>query len=183
MKHIDMANVKEATGEFERPTAGAYICRITAVEDVPHKEYLKVTYDIDKGKFAGYYEKTRNDHPDWAWAGAYVKSYKTNALPMLKRFCSAVSKSNGNYVFDCGAVNADERTLVGKRIGLLFQDEEYYGNDGNKRTRLIVNREFPIDKLSEQKTPKAKTLPDEPTSGVDAFMSIPDGMDEEMPFA
>lgn len=72
---------------------------------------------------------------------------------------------------------------MGKRIGLLFQDEEYYGNDGNKRTRLIVNREFPIDKLSEQKTPKAKTLPDEPTSGVDAFMSIPDGMDEEMPFA
>lgn len=183
MKHIDMANVKEATGEFERPTAGAYICRITAVEDVPHKEYLKVTYDIDEGKFAGYYEKTRNDHPDWAWVGAYVKSYKTKALPMLKRFCSAVSKSNGNYVFDCGAVNADERTLVGKRIGLLFQDEEYYSNSGDKQTRLIVNREFPIDKLGEQRTPKAKTLPDEPASGVDAFMSIPDGMDEEMPFA
>lgn len=183
MKRVDMTNVQEATGGFERPTAGAYICRITAVEDFPNKEYLKVSYDIDEGKFAGYYEKTRNDHPDWAWVGAYVKSYKTKALPMFKRFCSAVSRSNGNFVFDGNTVNADERTLIGKRIGLLFQDEEYYSNSGDKRTRLIVNREFPIDKLSEQKTPKAKTLPDEPTSGVDAFMSIPDGMDEEMPFA
>ena len=179
-----MTNVQEATGGFERPTAGAYICRITAVEDFPNKEYLKVSYDIDEGKFAGYYEKTRNDHPDWAWVGAYVKSYKTKALPMFKRFCSAVSRSNGNFVFDGNTVNADERTLIGKRIGLLFQDEEYYSNSGDKKTRLIVNREFPIDKIGEQRTPKAKTLPDEPnTGGVDAFMSIPDGMDEEMPFA
>lgn len=184
MKRIDMTNVKEADG-FERPTAGAYICRITAVEDVPHKEYLKVTYDIDDGKFAGYYEKTRNDHPDWAWAGAYVKSYKTKALPMFKRFCSAVSKSNGNFVFDGNTVNADERTLIGKKIGLVMQEEEYYGNDGSKKTRLIVARECPIDKLSTQKIPEAKKLPDEPQSagGVDGFMSIPDGMDEEMPFA
>lgn len=183
MKRIDMTNVKEAGG-FERPTAGAYICRITAVEDFPNKEYLKVSYDIDEGRFAGYYEKTRNDHPDWAWVGAYVKSYKTKALPMFKRFCSAVSRSNGNFVFDGNTVNADERTLIGKRIGLLFQDEEYYSNSGDKKTRLIVNREFPIDKLNEQKTPRAITLPEEPnTGGVDAFMSIPDGMDEEMPFA
>ena len=103
---------------------------------------------------------------------------------MFKRFCTAVSKSNGNFVFDGGSVNADERTLVGKRIGLLFQDEEYYGNDGEKKTRLIVNREFSADKLAIQKTPKPKLLPEEPeVGGVDGFMSIPDGIDEEMPFA
>ena len=184
MRHIDMTNVKEASGSFERPTAGAYICKITAVEDFSNKEYLKVSYDIDEGEFAGYYERTRNDHPDWAWVGAYVKSYKTKALPMFKRFCTAVSKSNGNFVFDGGSVNADERTLVGKRIGLLFQEEEYYGNDGEKKTRLIVNREFSVDKLASQKTPKPKLLPEEPeVGGVDGFMSIPDGIDEEMPFA
>ena len=91
---------------------------------------------------------------------------------------------NGNFVFDGGAVNSDERTLVGKKIGLLFQEEEYYGNDGEKKTRLIVNREFSIDKLSSQKTPKPKLLQEETVAGgVDGFMSIPDGMDEEMPFA
>ena len=184
MKHIDMTNVKEA-GEFDRLPAGAYACVIRNAEDFSQKEYLKITYDIAAGKYAGYYEKLRNDHPDWAWTGAYVKSYKTKALPMFKRFCSAVSKSNGNFVFDGGAVNADERTLIGKKVGLVMQEEEYYGNDGSKKTRLIVARECPIDKLSSQKIPEAKKLPDEPqsASGVDGFMSIPDGMDEEMPFA
>lgn len=183
MKRIDMTNVKEAGG-FERPEAGAYICKIVAVEDFPRSEYLKVTYDIAEGKFAGYYTKTREDHPEWAWAGAYSKSYKTSALSFFKRFCTAVSRSNGNFVFDGGAVNADERTLIGKRIGLLFQEEEYYGNDGEKKTRLIVNREFSVDKLASQKTPKPKLLPEEPQTGsVDGFMSIPEGMDEEMPFA
>ena len=183
MKRVDMTNVQEA-GEFERVPAGAYVCRITAVEDFPNKEYLKISYDIAAGKYAGYYEKTRKDHPDWAWTGAYVKSYKTKALPMFKRFCSAVSKSNGNFVFDGNTVNADERTLIGKKIGLVFQDEEYYSNSGDKRMRLIVAREFPIDKLNDQKIPAPKLLPDEPeTSGADAFMSIPEGIDEEMPFA
>ena len=122
MKRVDMTNVQEPTG-FDRPEAGAYICKITAVEDLPAKEYLKVTYDIAEGKYAGYYTKTREEHPDWAWAGAYSKSYKTSALSFFKRFCTAISRSNGNFVFDGGAVNADERTLVGKKIGLLFQEE------------------------------------------------------------
>ena len=57
--------------------------------------------------------------------------------------------------------------------------------DGSKKTRLIVARECPIDKLSTQKIPEAKKLPDEPqeAGGVDGFMNIPDGIDEEMPFA
>ena len=184
MKHIDMTNVQEA-GEFDRLPAGAYLCVIRNAEDFSEKEYLKITYDIAAGKYAGYYEKLRKDHPDWAWTGAYVKSYKTKALPMFKRFCSAVSKSNGNFVFDGNTVNADERTLIGKKVGLVMQEEEYYGNDGSKKTRLIVARECPIDKLPTQKIPEAKKLPDEPqeAGGVDGFMNIPDGIDEEMPFA
>lgn len=164
MKKLDMTNVQEA-GEFKRVPAGAYVCVINNVEDFPDKEYLKVTYDIAAGEFAGYYADTRANHPDWTWTGAYVKSYKPKALPMFKRFCSAISKSNGGFVFDGGAVNADEKTLIGKKLGLVFQEEEYYGNDGNKRTRLIVNKEFAIDKLADQKVPPCKKLNDEPSDG------------------
>ena len=184
MKKIDMTNVQEA-GEFSRPGAGPYICKITAVEDISAKEYLKVSYDIAVGEHAGYYSEVRANHPDWAWSGAYVKSYKTTALPMFKRFCSAISKSNGNFVFDGGAVNADESTLIGKRIGLLFQEEEYYGNDGNKRTRLIVSREFPVDQLDKQKTPEIKRLKDEPMTSPQStadFISVPAGTNDEVPF-
>lgn len=187
MKRVDMTNVNEA-GEFKSVTAGAYICKICAVEDVPDKEYLKVSYDIAQGEFAGYYTDTRKEHPDWSWSGAYVKSYKTKALPMLKRFCSAVSKSNGNFVFDAGAVNSDEQTLVGKKLGLVLAEEEYYSNSGELRTRLYVAREFPIDKLNEQKIPAVKTVDGgkkskpKTASGNEGFMQIPAGADEAVPF-
>lgn len=178
MKHVDMTNVQEA-GEFKKVEAGPYICVITNVEDVPDKEYLKVTYDIAAGELTGYYNDTRAKFPDWAWCGAYVKSYKPKALPMFKRFCSAISKSNGNFVFDGGSVNADEKTLIGKKLGIVFQEEEYYGNDGNIKTRLIVNREFPIDKLTEQKVPKRICLEEEPATNTNTFTTA---ASEEVPF-
>lgn len=177
MKKVDMTNVEEAkSGGSHRPPAGPYVCKITKVVDVPDKEYLKVSYDIIKGDFAGYYSKGREEHPEWDWFGIYVKSYKPSALPMLKRFCSAVTKSNANYVFDAGAANNDEQTLVGKQIGLTFREEEYYGNDGDLKTRLVIYSEFPVDKIGEQKVPSVKKLKEEKTSNAaeaDGFMNIP----------
>lgn len=176
MRKIDLTNVEEAK-DFTGLPAGAYICTITSAEDLPEKEYLKVGVDIAEGEFKGYYSKRKEDHPDWDWGsvGVYCRSYKEKALGMFKRFCSSVSKSNGNFVFDGGTVNADEKSLVGKKIGIVFQEEEYYGNDGEKRTRLIVNKEFPISDLAAQKVPKKKELPvEQPTGGP---------INEEIPFA
>lgn len=184
MKKLDMTNVQEA-GEWTRLPAGAYICTISKVEDMPAKEYLKVTYDIASGEFTGYYKRQREQFP---WAGSYVKSYKTSALPMFKRFCTAVSRSNGNFVFDGGAINADEATLVGKKLGLLLGEEEYYSNSGDVKTRLYVVREFPIDKIADQRVPELKKLKEESikpavkTSSGDSFMNVPDSSTEEVPF-
>ena len=186
MKKLDMANVQEA-GEFTSLPAGKYVCIIRNVEDFTDKEYLKVTYDIAEGEYTGYYDKLRAEHPDWAWTGAYVKSYKPAALPMFKRFCSAVSKSNGTYVFDAGTVNDDERTLIGKRIGLILNSEEYYSNSGDKRTRLYVHTEVPISKLEDTRMPQPKTLSeDKPTTSGSTdtgFMNIPPVTSDEIPFA
>lgn len=186
MKRIDMSNVKEA-GDSRLP-AGAYICVIKKVEDISDKEYLRVTYDIAKGEYKGYYDKMRAEHPDWTGVGDFVKSYKQKSLPFFKRFCSAVSKSNGNFVFDGGSVNADESTLTGKFVGLVLRPEEYYGNDGEKKTRLSVYKEFPVDKLADQKVPDVKRLEDDgpaprpaAASNTD-FMNVPDG-DDGVPFA
>lgn len=181
MRKIDMSNVQEA-GDFRKPAAGAYICKITNVIDVTEKQYLKVDYDIDEGEFKGYYTEIRNAHPDWAWSGAYVKSYKETALGLFKRFCSAVSKSNNGFIFDAGEINSEEKTLIGKRIGLVFQEEEYYGNDGSIRTRLRVFREFPIDKLSEQTTPSPSKLAQTAPADESNPVFVPEGVDDEFPF-
>ena len=186
MKKLDLTNVQEAKDGSNRHPAGPYICKITAVEDVEEKEYLKVSFDITEGEYKGYYAKGREEHPDWEWFGSYCKSYKTKALPMFKRFCSAVTKSNDGYTFDGGAANSDEKSLIGKKIGLLFREEEYYSNDGELRTRLIVYSEFPIDKIKEQKTPTIKKIKDEDAKSNapadDGFMKMDAGADE-IPFA
>ena len=173
MKSIDLSNVQEAS-DFTRPTPGAYVCAITSAEDVPEKEYLMIGYDIIEGEHKGYYTKLREDHPDWSNIGIMYKSYKSTALGMFKRFCSAVSKSNGKYVFD-GDKNADEKTLVKKKIGLVFQEEEYYGNDGEKRTRLKVLKECPIDDVPNQKIPALKTIKED--EGLAIANNIPDDPD------
>jgi hypothetical protein len=186
MKSIDLTNVQEST-DRERLAAGPYVCKITGVEDVPINpntgkgDYLRIHYDIAEGDFAGYYEGLREAHPDWTYIGTYIRSYKEAALGMFKRFCSAVSKSNGNYVFD-GQKNADETTLVGKKVGLVLQEEEYIGNDGSRKKRLIVNKEFPINEIEKQKVPEAKLLPAENTTTKpdDGFMTVVDS--EELPF-
>jgi hypothetical protein len=173
MKSIDLSNVQEAS-DFTRPAPGAYVCAITSAEDVPEKEYLMIGYDIIEGEHKGYYTKLREDHPDWSNIGIMYKSYKSTALGMFKRFCSAVSKSNGKYVFD-GDKNADEKTLVKKKIGLVFQEEEYYGNDGEKRTRLKVLKECPVDEVPNQKIPALKTIKED--EGLAIANNIPDDPD------
>lgn len=181
MKQVNLANVQEAS-ESKRLPAGVYICVIRNVEDVPDKDYLKVTYDIADGEYKGYYDDLRANHPDWSWVGAYVKSYKEKALPMFKRFCTAVSRSNAGFVFDGGAINSDERTLIGKRLGIILQEEEYYGNDGELRTRLSVAREFSVDELGKQKTPPLKKLPPE-KQDANGFVNIANSsLNEEIPF-
>lgn len=187
MKAIDLSNVQEST-DNERLTAGAYICKITGVEDVPINpntgkgDYLRIHYDIAEGHFAGYYQGLREAHPDWTFIGSYIRSYKEAALGMFKRFCSAVSKSNGNFIFD-GQTNADESTLIGKKVGLVLQEEEYIGNDGSRKKRLIVNKEFPINEIEKQKVPEPKLLPVEDKAAAqadDGFMTVVDN--DELPF-
>lgn len=188
MKKVDLTNVQES-GEFKRLPAGAYNCIIRKVEDFPDKEYLCVTYDIAEGEYAGYYDDMRKNHPDWGNIGLLYKSYKPKALPMFKRFCSAVSKSNGKYVFDGGSINSDEQTLAGKRIGLVLGEEQYYTNSGDLKTRLYVNRECAVADLEDQKLPKVKVPAGATTATATTGLKnesdnwqIPEDSDEEVPW-
>lgn len=181
MKKVNLANVQEPT-DSKRLPAGAYICKLTKVEDVPKKEYLYVEYEIAKGDFAGYYEAL-NERLGF-WGGRFYKSYKEKALGMFKRFCTAVSKSNNGYIFD-GETNADESTLVGKLIGLVLCEEEYMGNDGNVKTRLYVERELSVDDVANGnfKIKPLKKLPED-EGGTDnaSFVDVPSSDKDDLPF-
>lgn len=159
MRKVNLNEVSEAK-EGSRPQAGGYICKITKVEDLEDKEYLRIEYDIAKGDYEGYYQGIADKFG--YWGASYIRSYKEKALPFFKRFCSAVSKSNNGYVFD-GNTNADEQTLVGKLIGLVLGEEEYVGNNGELKTRLYVYNEMAIDNIVNEKfkVPALKKLPED----------------------
>lgn len=183
MKPIkNIAEVQEA-GDSKRLPAGGYVCKYTKVEDNESRKYLYMEFDIAEGEFKGYYSELA-DRLDF-WAGRCYRSYTEKALPMFKRMCSAVTKSNKGFIFD-GNEHCDESTLIGKKVGMILGEEEYIGNDGSVKTRLYVAREISLDdlKAGKFKIPELKKV-NEPASEIkqdDDFMNIPEDSDEETPF-
>lgn len=184
MKKVNLKEVQEAS-DSKRLVPGGYVCKYTKVEDVTKKEYLYMEFDIAKGDYEGYYQSLFDAYG--FWGGKCYRSYKERALPMFKRMCSAVNKSNNGFVFD-GETNADESTLVGKLVGLVLCEEEYIGNDGNLKTRLYVDRECSVDDIvnGNFKVKPLKKLPEEDKpaqSSTDAdFMKIPETDRSDLPF-
>ena len=135
MKKIDLTNVQEFT-KFKNPVGG-FICKITTVEDVPEKEYLKVGYDIcealsdDQKEFVGMYTKRKAER-DFDYPTTVV-SYKEQSLPFFKGFITALETSNKGYTFD-----NDENKFIGLKIGFVIAEEEYMGQDKNGAPKLKI---------------------------------------------
>ena len=160
MRMIDFGNMPTTapTTYDDRPVSGAYVIVITKVTDHPAESYLEIVYDIAEGPYKGYCSRLRAEHPDWTWVGTYRRYYTPAALWAFRKLGDAVSRSNGNYVFDGARINCDEKTLVGKKMGLVLRDREYYGNDGNLRTRLEVLKEVPVDRVPYEPIPSVYTI-------------------------
>ena len=145
MKRLSgIKDVKEASGEYKRPEAGGYVCTIRDVEDVTDKEYLSIEYDIAEGEFRDYFKELNDKHG--FWAGKFVKSYKEKALSFFKSFCTAVTESNDKFIFD-GDKYTDEKTLIGKRIGLVLGEEDYTKQDGSLGSKLYVAQTLSVDRI------------------------------------
>jgi len=157
--------IQPSAGGFEKPGAGAYICRIVNVTDVPMDprtgkgNYLKIEYDIHEGNFKDYYTEAYKKFNKW-WA-SFIRSYKESALGMFKHFTDCVEKSNGGYKW-----NFDESTLKGKLIGLVIGEEEYVSNQGEVRVRTYVADVKTLQQIDngDFRVPPLKTLA--PTASV-----------------
>ena len=130
MKLINWEEVEES-----KPTTmlepGGYVCRITAVEDVPSKEYLWVVYDVIEGERAGVYAGLPKSDD---WKHRFTRSYKDTARGMFKAFVNRVEESNPGFKWD----GSDERQFVGKLVGLVFQKEQYTNDKGDDKERTVV---------------------------------------------
>lgn len=151
-------NIKENNG-FEKLPVGGYIVKILNVQDMADKEYLKVSFDIAEGDEKGFFKKqydedTRADKK-WPNAGSFVRSYKSTAESMFKGFANAVENSNKGYTFDF-----NEKSLVGKQVGIVVGLEEYVNQKGAVRERTYVSAVRSVDtiKKGDFKIPEIKKL-------------------------
>lgn len=179
--------VQASSGEFAKPTAGGYICKIIDVKDVPIDEstgkgdYLRIEYDIANGEFEGYY-KEQFDRWGGNWIASFIRSYKEKALGMFKQFTNCVENSNKGFEWDW-----NESELIGKKIGLVLGEEEYRNASGFVKIKLVVKDVKPVSDIESGnfRIPALKKLED--TSGVTAFsaptnFSSVDDEDEFLPF-
>ena len=185
MKRIEnYENVQASSGEFAKPTAGGYICKIIDVEDVPMNEqgkgdYLKIEYDIAHGEFKDYYTEQYNRFGGDFWAATMFRSYKEKALGMFKHFTNCVENSNAGYTWAW-----DEKSLVGKFIGLVLGEEEYEKSDGSVGVRLYVKEVKTVQEIKDGnfKIPALKKLAVENSSNNIAGFTPVEDLSDDLPF-
>lgn len=182
MKPIkNFESVQASSGEFARPLAGGYVCKIINVIDVPVNpetgkgDYLKIEYDIAEGDFMGYY-KALVDRFGGTWSANTMRSYKENAVGMFKHFINCVEKSNKNYGWDW-----NESSLIGKTVGFVLGEEEYENTQGQIKSRLVVKQVKTADEIrrGEFKIPAPKKLE---SSSRSAVVPTPTIAEDDLPF-
>ena len=125
------------------------------------KTSLKVSVDTAKDdKQPEYFkEQYKNDNRiDKRWSNSAIKyislGEEENQVKMLKSFITACENSNGCQ-FDWGK---DWDQLTGKKIGIVFGQEEYTSQDGTTKLATKLNQFRSIDKVDNVKIPKVKLL-------------------------
>lgn len=128
----------QAFGEFETLPAGGYKCIIKKVvceKTETGKEYLKIGFDISEGKYADFYQRKFNNdtREDKKWSGIWTvfsEGYNPGTTnPKFKGLITSIENSNSEFKF-----NFDEKTLVNKKVGLVFREEDFEGQDGQIHT-------------------------------------------------
>ena len=201
MKRIDNWEQVEAfNGDKETLEPGGYICEIMEAKETTYYnnngeafQRLQVSFDIVEGPRAGHFAR------DYRTQAVYGKQKWNGVLrvfpPMegssdqaklsqgrFKAITNALELSNPGYKWDW-----DETKLKGKRIGVMFRNEEweYEGRHGWKvRPYRFVSAGY-IER-GEFEIPKDKPLGESkksaPVTENDRFEEIPVPADDDLPF-
>lgn len=166
-KNINWTEISSATSSKMIP-AGGYVAKITDVEDVESKEYLRFTYDIAEGECRGFFET--DDRP---YTHQFMRSYTEKATPFMKSFLECIEASNAD--FNLEGWDNDVSDLIGKLVGVLIQREDYTNRDGEDRARMNVEGYTTADnirngrfKLPEPKDNRVKKAEADGGSAYDA---------------
>ena len=175
----------QAFGEFETLPAGGYKCIIKKVaceKTQAGKEYLKLAIDILEGDFKDFFQKRYDNdtREDKKWSGVwtvFIEGFNPGTTnPKFKGLITSVEASNPKFTF-----NFDEKTLEGKKVGIVFREEDFLGTDGLPHTAVKPFFALSIDKAEDAKIPNKKELSDDQYE--QAFESTASAADDDdLPF-
>ncbi len=169
-------NVKEAGGDFENLPAGGYVCEIKKVTEKKNKNNngtrLEIWFEISEGEWRGFFERDwRNQaREDKYWHGQINQNIPLDGSPkyeaqcsFFKSFINAIEDSNPGYHWAW-----DENTLVNRRCGVIFGEQEKMSKRGNKYIATYASSIVSVAAIKEgkYKIPELKALEtkDEPAS-------------------
>ena len=181
--------------DYERLPKGGYVLMIKGAEVLHNSvgEYTKIMCDIVEGDYKDFFlsEYCGQQKEDKKWHCNYLLNTPKDdgsekdgwTKRRFKTVTEALEESNPGYHFDW-----DERKLKGKLIGGLFNEREYEASNGEIRRATNLAQLCSVEKIrsGNYKIPNDKLLDNRPTMPTDTdtedFMSIPDGIEDELPF-
>lgn len=173
------------TGSIEKIPVGGYVCKILKAEvaNVGQNDALVILFDVIEGQYKGYYgeEYKANSFENKKWKGK-MNYFLPNggdkdksAKVRLRGFITSVEESNPGYVW-----NWDEKSLVGKTVGIILRAEEwaYNGNHG------WTNRPFRACSAEKIRNGEFKIPDDKPLQNavVNAFTNLEPFNEDELPY-
>ncbi len=192
------------TGESIALPPGLYQCvvkQVNVIQDKNQREQMVICFDIVEGtqkdgylnptaEYKDFYRKQfdakRQSSSNTKWGGIIRQLTHGDSLPFFKGIITSIEKSNPGYRWDW-----NEKGLVGKRFGGIFQREEFETQDGKKKMATKCVQVRSLEGLKDAKVPEDKLLSDKlvpypdpanaampPMDVGDGFMSIPDGAGE-----
>lgn len=175
----------QAFGEFETLPAGGYKCIIKKVaceKTTAGKEFLKLAIDILEGEFKDFFQKKfdNDTREDRKWSGVwtvFTEGYNPGTTnPKFKGLITSVEASNSKFKF-----NFDEQTLVNKKVGIVFREEEFEGYDGQVHTSTKPFFAVSCDKAEEAKIPNPKKVTQK-GEAFDDFTTASAADNDDLPF-
>ena len=172
-------------GDFTPIELGGHKLVIKKIEEVQASngnKYLKVSFDTaPDDKQPNYYaEQWKNDtRKNKKWSGVatiFPTDKEGRTSKNFKQFCTSIERSNNSKI-QWGA--GFEASIVGKVIGGVFGEEEYYNQNGEVKTARKLFWWRSVESIADVDIPAKREVEKVDSSG---FMEIPEGIEDELPF-
>lgn len=192
MKPINNWNQVQAAGNIENIPAGGYVCEIKSCKEVANKNsngtHLEIMFDVCEGDYKGFFEKDyrAQSREDKYWHGIINQNIPDENSPkyeqqckFFKRFTNAIEDGNAGYHWDW-----NEATLKGKKIGVVFGEQEKESQRGTIYTNSYANEVVSVVDITMNKfkVPAKKEL-QKPATTVFQFATLDAPVNEgDLPF-